>query len=202
MGIFAPPLTPRPKTKYQRDILIQKHAGATEAKDEEEVKSAMSETKDVPITANDNKEANLKLTLPVLVSTKEKSSTQIVVHGEKENDAISTNSTANSDGHKDETYLTTENPAHEPEKSSKITEKAIEEEEADIQIQIPEMPKPRYDFDRSFGVILPDIRINNYTVPSPIQEEDEERRSSVAMEEMRAESVAKVGKFTNDEKFK
>lgn len=188
MGIFAPPLNPRPKTKHQRDKLIKKHASPLkdteidsiqdDVNERMEVKTAMSETKDVTITTNEtNKEANFKLTFPVLIPTKEKTTEQ----EQNGNDASSTVATSNN-----ETHLATVNICDETKKEAK----------EEMKIKIPDLPKPRYDFDRTFGAILPDIRINNYTVPSPIQEEDEERRSSVAMEDQRAESVAKVSNFS------
>ena len=88
---------------------------------------------------------------------------------------------------KDKTYLTTAEP--QEGKSDKKSEDVTE-------IQIPELPKPRYDFDKAYTVILPDIRINNYTVPSPIQEEDEERRSSAMTEEQPVDdSLSKVSRI-------
>ena len=178
MGIFAPPLNPKPKTKYQRDKLLKKHSpvvmrNGINIEEEEDVgddgTSAVNESKDVSITTNDtNKEANLKLTLPVLLPTKDKITAEVCSddHNEK---------TGKSDEKvKDKTYLTTADP--QEGKSDKKSEDVTE-------IQIPELPKPRYDFDKAYTVILPDIRINNYTVPSPIQEEDEEIRSSAMAEE-------------------
>ena len=186
MGIFAPPLNPKPRTKYQRDKLLKKHSPTVmknginiEEEDVEEyTTSAVSESKDVSITTNDaSKEANLKLTLPILVSAKDKISAEVC---SDDNSEI----TATSDEVKDKTYLTTADPAEG--KSDKKSEDVTE-------IQIPELPKSRYDFDKAYSVILPDIRINNYTVPSPIQEEDEERRSSAMMEEEAGDdSLSKV----------
>ena len=169
MGIFAPPINPKPKTKYQRDKLLKKHSPTVmgnginiEEEDvEKETTNAVNECKDVSIITNDtSKEANLKLTLPVLVAAKDKMSAEVCSDDHNE-------TTAKSDEVKDKTYLTTADP---PEgKFDKKTEDVTE-------IQIPELPKPRYDFDKAYSVTLPDIRINNYTVPSPIQEEDEEKK--------------------------
>ena len=89
MGIFAPPLNPKPKTKYQRDKLLKKHSptvmkNGINIEEEEDVgddgTSAVNESKDVSITTNDtNKEANLKLTLPVLLSAKDKMTTEVCI---------------------------------------------------------------------------------------------------------------------------
>ena len=96
MGIFAPPLNPKPKTKYQRDNLLKKHSPTlmrNRINIEEEGEdvgddgtSTVSESKDVSITTNDtNKEANLKLTLPVLLPAKDKTTAEVCSddHNEK-----------------------------------------------------------------------------------------------------------------------
>ena len=188
MGIFAPPLNPKPKTKYQRDKLLKKHSpvvmrNGINIEEEEDVgddgTSAVNESKDVSITTNDtNKEANLKLTLPVLLPAKDKITAEVCSDDHNEKAAKSDEEV------KDKTYLTTAEP--QEGKSDKKSEDVTE-------IQVPELPKPRYDFDKAYTVILPDIRINNYTVPSPIQEEDEERRSSAMTEEETVDdSLSKV----------
>ena len=188
MGIFAPPLNPKPKTKYQRDKLLKKHSpvvmrNGINIEEEEDVgddgTSAVNESKDVSITTNDtNKEANLKLTLPVLLRAKDKITAEVRSDDHNEKAAKSDEEV------KDKTYLTTAEP--QEGKSDKKSEDVTE-------IQVPELPKPRYDFDKAYTVILPDIRINNYTVPSPIQEEDEERRSSAMTEEETVDdSLSKV----------